>query len=190
MHARTVRMFGLAAGLALVTSVAAAQDSKPISFGAMAGLSLPMGDLGDAVSSGYNITGNVYLTPSSTGRLRFRGDVGYESFSAKDNSVGSDATFSVLSVTGNVIFPLGQASSEGGIRPYLIGGGGMYRGTTKTELLGASVSTSDTNLGIAVGGGLEFKLSGFSTFAEARFTNVFSEGDSSTWIPITFGIRF
>jgi len=51
-------------------------------------------------------------------------------------------------------------------------------------------SESDTNLGIQLGGGLTFQLSGFSTFLEAKYVNAFTEGDNATWIPITFGVRF
>ena len=189
MKNRIVRWFAAAGALALCTGVAGAQDSKPISFGVMGGLSLPMGDFGDAYDSGYNITGNVYLTPSGQ-RFRLRGDIGYENFGGQ--SIGSVASsdFSVLSFTGNLVFPLGTSDGEGSIRPYVIGGGGLYRGSSTIEVVGVSRSESDTNFGIAVGGGFEFQLSGFTTFAEARFTNVFSDGDSARWIPITFGIRF
>lgn len=189
MRAGTVRLLGLAGALALLTGVAGAQDSKPVSFGVMGGLSMPMGNLGDFYDSGYNITGNVYFTPSAS-RFMIRGDVGYDSFGGQSIAGVGSADLSVLSASGNVIFPLRSNMAEGSIRPYLIAGGGAYRSSFKGDILGASDSESNTDLGIAVGGGLEFKLAGFSTFAEARFTNLFNDGDSARWIPITFGIRF
>jgi len=184
---RAIRAFCAVGTFALVPVIVGAQDSKPISVGVMGGISLPMGDLADGVESGYNITGNIYFRPGSS-RLTFRGDVGYESFSAKANL---PFDLNVLSVTGNVIFPLSSAVAEGGIRPYLIGGGGLYRSSFDgTGAISGTDSESSNDLGIAVGGGVEFKLAGFSTFAEARFVNVFGDGDSSRWIPVTFGIRF
>jgi len=188
MKMRVLKLAGLAGTLALMPALAGAQDARSLSFGIMGGLSLPMGDLGNAVESGYNITGSVYAPLG--GKLKLRGDVGYESFAGKGSNSVAGFDFNVLSLTGNVILPLGTERAEGGIRPYLIGGGGLFRGTTKLNIAGISGSESSSDLGINVGGGFEFKLSGFTTFAEARFVNVFGEGDSSNWIPITFGIRF
>lgn len=188
MTMRVLKLAGLAGALALLPALAGAQDARSISFGVMGGLSLPMGDLADGVESGYNITGNLYMPLGD--KLKLRGDVGYESFAGKGSNSIAGFDFNVLSVTGNVIFPLGTERAEGGIRPYLIGGGGLYRGTIKLNIVGVSDSESSSDLGINVGGGFEFKLSGFTTFAEARFVNVFSDGESSNWIPITFGIRF
>lgn len=188
MRAGTVRLLGLAGALALLTGVAGAQDSKSMSFGAMGGLSLPMGNLGDAYDSGYNITGSVYFTPAS--RFMIRGDVGYESFGGQSIGTVASSDLNMLSATGNLIFPLSSSTAEGTMRPYILGGAGIYRASSDIEVLGVKKSSSDTNLGVAFGGGVEFKLAGFSTFAEARFTNVFSDGKSSRWIPLTFGFRF
>jgi opacity protein-like surface antigen len=188
MTMRVLKLAGLAGALALLPAIAGAQDARSISFGVMGGLSLPMGDLADGVESGFNITGNLYMPLGD--KLKLRADLGYESFAGKGSNSIAGFDFNVLSVTGNVIFPLGMERAEGGIRPYLIGGGGLYRGTIKANIVGISDSESSSDLGINVGGGFEFKLSGFTTFAEARFVNVFSDGESSNWIPITFGIRF
>jgi hypothetical protein len=189
MTTRMLTLAGLAGTLALMPALAGAQAARPISFGVMGGLSLPTGDLGDAVESGYNITGSLYMP--LRGKLKLRGDVGYEGFAGKGSNSTASVDFNVLSLTGNVILPLGTDQTAGGIRPYLIGGGGLYRGTTKLNIAGlGSGSESSSDLGINVGGGFEFTLSGFTTFAEARFVNVFGDGDSSRWIPVTFGIRF
>jgi hypothetical protein len=181
MRSRFVAALGVLGALAVSASVATAQDSKPVSVGVMGGLSLPMGDLGDAVESGFNITGSVYFMPSGS-RFGLRGDLGYDSFSGKGNS---NFNSNILSFTGNVLLPVGTETAEGSIRPYVIGGGGFYR--FSNDVPG---SDSNTDFGIGVGGGLEFKLAGFSTFAEARFVNVFSDPGSTRWIPITFGVRF
>lgn len=188
---------GLVGVLALLPSTGEAQEANKVSFGVMGGLSLPVGSFGDMYESGYNITGSVHFPLGE--KLRLRGDVGYEKFAAKSllgSMLGSD--FDVLSFAGNVVVPFGQAASAGGIRPYVLGGLGFYR--TSTTYV-ANVQTSNTDVGLSVGGGLEFALSGFTTFAELRFTNVWTgsnrgvagigeSSNSSGWIPITFGIRF
>jgi hypothetical protein len=188
MTKRIFKLAGLAGALALLPAIAGAQNARSISFGVMGGLSLPMGDLADGVESGYNITGSIYAPLGA--KLKLRGDVGYESFGGKGSNSVAGFDYNVLSFTGNVIMPLGAERMEGGIRPYLIGGGGLYRSSTKVSIGGVSGSSqSESDLGINVGGGFEFKLSGFTTFAEARFVNVFGD-ESTNWIPITFGIRF
>ena len=190
MSLRSLRAICAVGTFALLPAIAGAQDSKPISVGVMGGLALPMGDLADGVESGYNITGNIYLRPSAS-RFMFRGDVGYESFGGKGSNSVAGFDLNVLSVTGNIILPLASTTAEGSIRPYVIGGGGLYRSKADGTGAASGISTDASNdFGIAVGGGLEFRLAGFSTFAEARFVNVFGDGDSSRCIPITFGIRF
>jgi hypothetical protein len=49
---------------------------------------------------------------------------------------------------------------------------------------------SETNVGLNAGVGLDFGLSGLSTFLEARFHSVFTDGSNTNFVPIVFGIRF
>ena len=98
---RSLRIFGLASLLALPVA-AHAQNQKSVSFGASGGLSLPMGDLGDAAEAGYSVAGHVYLKPSSMKNLAFRLDVSYDSWGAKGVSdLEGDFTRSTRSVTGS-----------------------------------------------------------------------------------------
>ncbi len=186
---RSVRMVGLLSLLALPLSLHAQGESKSVSFGASGGLSLPMGDLADGAEAGYSVAGHVFLKPNSASKLGFRGDVAYDSWGAK-GLAGSvaDGSLSSLAFAANAMFSLGDDAAA--MKPYLIGGGGMYRTKASFSVLGFEGSATDTNAGIQAGAGFEFKLSGFSTFLEAKFVNVFSEGNSSTYIPITFGVKF
>lgn len=174
------------ASLAAMPVLAQAQstDSRPISFGVSGGASIPMGDLGDVADVGYNLGAHVLLMPASMTHLSFRGDVSFDRWSYKGTGAGLiNAKSRVLGVTANAIF---KSAQEMAIKPYVIGGGGLYNGKVTSDVLDGK---SESKLGLQGGGGLEFKLSGFTTFVEAKYVNVF--GDASlSYLPVTFGIRF
>ncbi|WP_411279008.1 outer membrane beta-barrel protein [Gemmatimonas sp.] len=172
-----------AAALMVVPSMLSAQASA-VGFGISGGLSVPTGDFGDAVDAGYSIAGHVFLKPASMKSLRFRGDVSFDSYAYKGN-IDGDAR--VLGFIGNALLDL---STNGGVKPYVLGGLGAFNTKASTKVGSVNVSSSDTNVGIQIGGGLNFQLSGFSTFLEAKYVNVFTENNSTGYIPITFGIRF
>jgi opacity protein-like surface antigen len=184
---RTLRVVGVVAALALPALASAqAASEQPISYGVSGGLSLPTGDLGKAANSGYSVAGHVFYKPASISAVRFRGDVAYDKWGVKQS--GGDANLRSLSVVGNALYDF---PAESNVKPYVIGGLGLYNSKAIVNLGQVTGSTPSSNdLGLQVGGGLTFKLSGFETFAEAKFVNVFSSGSSTTWLPITFGVRF
>jgi len=175
--------FVAVAALTMTPAMVSAQSSA-VGFGLSGGLSVPTGDLGDAVDAGYSIAGHVFLKPASTKNLRFRGDVSFDRWAYKGNIDGNSR---VLGFVGNAILDL---SSSGGVKPYVLGGLGAYNGKSTTEVSSVNVSSSSTDVGIQVGGGLNFQLSGFSTFLEVKYVNIFTENNSTGFIPITFGVRF
>ncbi|HLV25630.1 MAG TPA: outer membrane beta-barrel protein [Gemmatimonadales bacterium] len=178
------RFLTAVAGLALATAVAGstaeAQSTRPVSIGVAGGIALPMGDFGDFFKSGYAVTGSVGFRPASV-PFGIRGEVGYQSHDAD----GADATWSILSGTANAVFNFGSGAS--GVSPYFIAGVGMYRSTLDMSGFG---SDSETDFGFNGGVGMDFALSGFNTFVEARYHHVLTEDEATTFIPITFGIRF
>lgn len=184
---RALRLIGVVAALAVpaLASAQAAAD-KPVSFGVSGGLSVPMGNLGDGANSGFTVAGHAFYKPAGISAVRFRGDVAYDKWGVKD--AGGDADLRSLSFVANALYDF---PSQSNVRPYLIGGLGAYNSKAIINLGQVTASTnSSTDLGLQVGGGLTFKLSGFDTFAEAKFVNVFTSGSSTTWLPITFGVRF
>ncbi len=175
--------FAAVAALMITPAMVSAQSSA-VGFGLSGGLSVPTGDLGDAVDAGYSIAGHVFLKSSSMKSLRFRGDVSYNGFDYKN----IDASYRSLGFVGNALIDL---STNGGVKPYVLGGLGAFNGKRSTQIGSAAVvSTSSTDVGIQVGGGLNFQLSGFSTFLEVKYVNVFTDNNSAGYIPITFGVRF
>ncbi len=195
MHHK-VRLAALAAFVALPLAVSA-QEGRSVMFGVSAGLTMPIGHLGDVHSSGFNLTGHATLSPASLSNLSFRGDLSYDKFDAKENIalVSQKGSLSIIGVTANVIYAFTQDDPGAITRPYILGGAGFYnsRGEITTRLgeVEQTHKSSDTNLGMQFGGGMEFNLSsGFSAFAEAKLVNVFGESKSTRLVPISFGVRF
>ena len=171
-----VRSTMAVAALAAITLPAHAQRRTSVGF--VAGASIPVGDLGDATSTGFHVLGTLSVSGTASSPLGFRLDGMYNSLSGKNS--GPDVN--VWSVNGNLVyaFPGGMTAT-----PYLIGGAGWYN--SKADESGAE---SSNDLGINAGIGARFALSGFSTFAEVRFHNIFSDPNSAQFIPLTFGILF
>lgn len=181
---RMIGVFGLTA-LMLVPSIVSAQKRAPVGFGLSGGLSMPMGDFGDSADMGYVIGGQIWLLPAAT--IGFRADVNYDSWDLKKSATFSSAkvTFRSISGAANVVIRP-TASSKSMLKPYLIAGGGMFNTQASSS---SQSSASKTNAGIQAGGGIELKLSGFSTFIEGKYVNVFTDVRNTNWIPVTFGVR-
>jgi opacity protein-like surface antigen len=186
---------------ALVASMAHAQAApsatKPTSFGVHAGVGLPLGDFGSAVGTGFGVHGTIWYQAANP-KLRFRGDVGFDRFSGENSiSVGNvsvSSSSTLIPIMGSALWSLGDPKSASTSKPYLIGGAGLIAARGSFESRVGNVTTSDSetdfNLGIQIGAGVEFKLSGFSTFAEAKLVNAFGDGGSARYIPLMFGVKF
>ena len=81
--------------------------------------------------------------------------------------------------------------------PYLTGGGGSttvsssdikvsYRGGSSENFPGAK---SETKFSANAGGGIELKV-GITLYIEAKYTWIFTEGETSTYVPVSIGITF
>ncbi|WP_411279009.1 outer membrane protein [Gemmatimonas sp.] len=183
-----LRLLSVALSLAVPAVSSAQATERPVSFGLSGGLSLPTGDLGDRADAGFVIAGHVYYKPASIQALRFRGDVSFDRWSIKNADAGADASTRSVGVVANAIYDF-ATNGTSTVKPYLLAGLGLYNNKTSVEVANVNVTGSATDVGVQVGGGFEFQLSGFSTFAEAKYVNVFSDGRFA-WIPISFGVRF
>lgn len=174
---RVISLFA-AVAVTVVMSASVAEAQSPIRFGVAGGISIPTGDGSDDVETGFH--GQVMLGFGMIALpVKLRADVSYHKWSGKDGTLFAGIDQRVISGALNANFGLGGI----GVKPYLSGGLGVYN--SKVEDLDA-----ETNFGINGGVGLEFSLTGMSTFLEARYVNVFTEGESTKFIPITFGILF
>lgn len=180
---RSLRLIGVALGLAVPAALSAQTAARPVSFGLSGGISLPTSDGADA---GYVIAGHVYYKPSSIQALRFRADVSMDRWSVKKANAGEDASTRSVGVVANALYDF-AASGTSTVKPYLLTGLGLYN--TKTSVGNDNLGGGATDVGIQVGAGMEFPLAGFATFVEAKYVNAFS-GTGVSWIPISFGVRF
>lgn len=166
------------AAVALVAITTVAEAQRPV-IGVAAGLTAPQGDFGDGVDNGYHIGAALgFKVPVLP--VALRADLAYTTFGAKDPVDGSVNTLN-LSVNAVHVFP-GVA-----IRPYVIGGLGMYRSSGSGDL---EEMESTTDMGLNGGAGIQFKLAGLQSFVEARYTHIMTEDDATKVIPISFGIMF
>lgn len=189
----TARLLAAACALAAGAATAQAQAVNPVSFGVSAGASLPLGDFGDVANTGFNVDGLVTLrVPTSP--VAFRGEVGYQRFGLKGDFDGASANARIWSGVANLVLGI-PAGPTAVASPYLIGGVGYYNvgGGSRFERGGTTVTVeneSENRFGLNGGIGLDLPLSGLSTFAEVRFTSIFTEGGNTNIVPIKFGIRF
>lgn len=176
------RPFAIAtAALALVAAgadTAAAQARPQLSLGG--GVTIPTGDLGEGTDAGFNGQVSLGYRPPLY-PVGFRIDGQYNDLAA--SNAGAD--FRAISVTGNVVIEAPGLV----VRPYLIGGVGLYN--TKVEGLDGR-----NNVGVNGGVGLRFRLMDFDAFVEGRYHNAFDafgiddDERSAQYVPITFGISF
>jgi hypothetical protein len=178
MRAALRQFFLAASAMALCATVASAQ-ARPVSLGVTGGASVPTGDRGDGLQTGFNVGGLLEVAPAvSPVGLRLEG--GYHRFDYSGGVNGNDRLITGIA-NGVVKFPGSVA------RPYLIGGVGAYNLGGETN---GTSRDSETNIGLNGGVGIDIPLSGIATFVEARYHTVFRDDRNFTMLPISVGIRF
>jgi len=169
----------IATGMMLLVPAVAAQT--PVQFGLGAGLSIPTGGTSNGLKTGWQGTALVQFKPASS-PVGFQVDGAYNQLGF-DGGGGKDQ---IINGTANVVYNF-AVSSDSRIRPYLIGGGGVYNIKAKPDV---GISASDTKFGINLGAGFNFQSSGVGLFVEGRFHDVLVSGSDFHFIPIIAGVRF
>jgi hypothetical protein len=168
------------------TAPAVAQGGAKFSLGG--GLTLPLGNFGDAVGTGFHGLAAVGFQPANF-PVGIQVDGMYQRLGIDDDPVFGevDANIQLIQGTANAVYKF-QTSEETKVRPYIIGGVGVYN----VKATGDDVpdnAGSDTEFGINGGAGFDFVAGAVGVFVEGRFHNVFTEGESTNFIPITVGVR-
>ncbi|HUF34932.1 MAG TPA: outer membrane beta-barrel protein [Gemmatimonadales bacterium] len=163
---------GLAAAAIVAITAAAPLAAQGVRFGVAGG---PTFVLEDGGGTDFHLLGTVGFAGGEDLPVSFRVDGQYQLGDA----------FDILSGTGNAVYSF-SVSEETRFRPYLIGGLGIY------NLNPDGPGDSQTKFGINAGAGFTVPVGQGTTrlFGEARFHNVFTEGESLNLLPISFGVMF
>ncbi len=173
----------------LATAGAAPALAQGAKFSVGGGLTMPLGDFGDFASTGWHGLAAVGFQPANL-PVGFQIDGMYQRLGVEDAPDDFDGNTQVIQGTANVVYTFTTAE-ESTFHPYLIGGVGMYNFKPTGDDLEALVGDeSETDFGINAGAGFDFQAGAVGLFVEGRFHNVFTEGESTNFIPITVGIRF
>jgi hypothetical protein len=171
----------LSVGLSLSLGATALSAQTPVQFGLGGGASIPSGSSSNGLKTGWHGMALVQFMPAAS-PIGFRVDGMYHQL----NFEGGGGKDQIINGTANAVYEF-KVSPETKIRPYLIGGGGVYNIKAKPTGL---PSASETKFGVNAGAGFNFGSSATSFFVEGRFHNVFVPGSDFHFIPITAGIRF
>ena len=198
------RISGAAVGVAMMALAASplAAQKAGLGLGASVGANVPNGKFADGAQTGLVVNGFVGV---GTGKFGLRGEL-FWSRSDLDNAFIRKVGNSVLpsngsaDVSGNVNLVGGVANlvlplSQSMIKPYVIGGVGVYRRRVAQDIGGTvdefqSLRDTQTDVGYNGGVGLSIGGLGPSLFIEARYVSVATSPDRTKFVPVVIGFTF
>lgn len=189
----------LVSALVLVfAAVGSAQVSKPYNIYAGGGIGMPMSPDGfkDFHKMGLHGTGGFGLNLPAVQGFQILGLAEYHSFSYDWDEAGmpdaSGGTLGALMFSANGKMGFGVPAAP--IKPFVMGGLGIANLSISDEEIPGEPAysyESESKFYINLGGGAEFKVGpSLGIFVMARYVSVFTEGESTAFIPITAGIMF
>ena len=171
---------------AATTSVAQAQ----VGFNVGGGVSLPLGDFGDQADLGFHGLVGVTFQPENL-PVGIRVDGMYHMWGGNEDTFGDlDVNARAIAGTANAVYTF-QTSEMSTFHPYLIGGIGLYNTALTGDDVPDAFDDSTTDFGVNAGAGFNFAAGeSINLFVEGRFHTVFTEEESTNFVPITVGVRF
>ncbi|NOT35131.1 MAG: PorT family protein [Candidatus Eisenbacteria bacterium] len=150
--------------LSVVFVAAAAVPASAAGFtgGVNAGFGMPIGDLSDVASTGFNL--GLFGEQMMNDHIAIGGEIGLQSYGGNDDfekdlsslaSENVDFTLRAVPVLAYGKFVLG---AQGTALPFLRAGLGLYHLTGKTEGETFDADDSETKFGLNFGGGAAFKV--------------------------------
>src|SRR5690242_4247787 len=138
--------------------------ASSLSWSAGAGMSVPTGDLSNGAASGFHVQGT-----SAYHRLGLpvdlRAELAYHRFGEKDYTVAGARPGQTIAYAGKSSMIAGIVDASyalntiGQVRPYLLGGPGVYNTRAELTRVGSPTTTSsETKVGLNVGGGMNFSF--------------------------------
>lgn len=196
-------MFVLLALIAM-SSLSAAQVPNPISLHVGGAISIPSSPqaFADAYKTGFHGWGGIgyKFMPNfqAIGKIeyhRFALDIDSDPLLADQGVTGGHNNMFMYGADGRFTFNLPQAP----IKPFVLGGLGFAR-MSMSDLEGSSslvASFNDykpeaqTEMYYNIGAGIEMKAGPmWNLFLQVRYVSVATEGEASSFIPISLGIKF
>ncbi|MCP4685474.1 MAG: porin family protein [bacterium] len=180
-----------------------AQVPSPFSFYAGGAVSLPQSPDGfkDGFKTGYHgslgVGYKVMPSLQVVGKLEYHTfNVNFDNMENMDGYSGGTNKMWMYGLDARYQMSLPAAP----ISPYFLGGVGFanikqseFDGPTPlvTSLLNEFISESTTEMYWNIGAGVNLSSGpGFSIFAQARYVSIATEGEASTFVPITLGLKF
>ena len=173
-----------ALSLGVLAFAAPVQAQSPVQFSLGGSLGIPLGDFGDAFKMGWHALGAATFTPASL-PVGIQVDANYSQFSVDADNV--DLKDRLMFATANAVYNFKTAETSR-LHPYLIGGVGVYNNKATGD--DALSDKSTTDLGINAGAGFNIAAGAASLFVEGRFHDIFTDGGSTQFVPLTVGVRF
>jgi opacity protein-like surface antigen len=199
----SIRAVGtLAVASLLITTAPAAQGIRATHFGVAAGLAVPAGSYhaaanGEGFSSGWQAMAlAVFTVPGWPVDIRVDGTYGTNS---ANDRLKADLTARLGQPTDEKVKLLGanvaatySLRSGARVRPYVLGGLGVYHVTISLTSGGTTTDDAATKLAWHLGAGIAYHLQGTALFLEARYLSVaaFASFPRTTFFPIAAGVRF
>jgi len=182
-------MFIIAASAAVLSFAPQVSHANDMSFGLTGGVSIPIGDYGDAFGIGAmgGVYGDMAVTPAIMLGLDVNGNFHGISSDLEDQFKNAGLANPDLSFTVIEFGLHGKWRPGSGEGPYAQAGVGIYNGRTKFEFEGFSSEDSESKFGFSVGAGFGFWHSESMTLGvQGMFHNVtdaIEEFDPATGSP-------
>lgn len=159
----------------------AAHAQGDIRLGLGGGVTVPLRGYGDVVDRGWMGNASLAFFPAASASLGLRLDGVYarndlSAISGRQTHVGGLAS---------LVFQFGARRSPN--RFYVFGGGGYFKTTTSSPNFG---DLSETNPAINAGAGFSFGGRAIALYAEARYVNVYTDGQKPQFAPLLAGVTF
>ncbi|HKW42044.1 MAG TPA: outer membrane beta-barrel protein [Gemmatimonadales bacterium] len=178
-------VFAVVVASQVTVATAVAQTAH---LGLGGGLIAPLSDYKNVDNAGWHVLGKVdFAIPLSPVSVRVDALFGQ----TKHKDVGGtpvDGKTQLIGGLVNLVYKIPVPAPI--VKPYLIGGGGIYN--VKTTLPGAvpPVDTSETKFTWDLGAGATFGAGPAKFFVEARYVTIQESGGSTKFIPVTAGLSF
>ena len=161
---------------------ALAQAGGGVHFGLAAGETFPVSGSKDDLNNGWH-AGAMLSFGVPVSPLAVRVEAMYHRLgqvnSAGDTEVVAGMANAVLSPASLIL-----------VKPYFVGGAGVYEVRTKVDTIFGTGTDSQTKFGWDAGGGVAFSIRGTKLFVEARYHRVSTSGRATTLVPVSIGIVF